>query len=66
MKAWKQLPNKPDVLVVDGHGIAHPRRMGIATHFGVLTGQTTLGSAKTILCGKFDEPASERGSFSPS
>jgi len=65
MKAWEQLPGKPDVLVVDGHGIAHPRRMGIAAHFGALTGQTTLGCAKTILCGKFEEPNPERGSFSP-
>lgn len=65
MKAWEQLPQKSDVLVVDGHGIAHPRRMGIAAHFGALTGQTTLGSAKTILCGKFEEPDIDRGSFSP-
>ncbi|HEY8954873.1 endonuclease V, partial [Chitinophaga sp.] len=34
LDAWAQLPLKPDILVVDGHGIAHPRRMGIASHFG--------------------------------
>ena len=43
VKVWEQIPVKPSVLVVDGHGIAHPRRMGIAAHFGTLTGQTTMG-----------------------
>ncbi|MBA3680904.1 MAG: deoxyribonuclease V [Bacteroidetes bacterium] len=64
VSAWEQMFKKPNVLVVDGHGIAHPRRMGIATHFGVLTGQATMGCAKNILCGKFEEPALHRGSFS--
>lgn len=65
MKAWQALPEKPDVLVVDGHGIAHPRRLGIATHFGVLTGQRSMGSAKKILCGKYEEPQLEKHAFSP-
>jgi deoxyribonuclease V len=65
MKAWEQLSVKPDVLVVDGHGIAHPRRVGIAAHFGALTGQCTMGCAKKILCGKFDEPDIEKSGFSP-
>jgi len=56
---------KPDLLVVDGHGIAHPRRMGIAAHFGTLTKQPSMGCAKKRLFGKFEEPASEYGSFSP-
>src|SRR5690349_17453853 len=43
--AWNNLPVKPDVLVVDGHGIAHPRRMGIAAHFGTLTAQPSIGCA---------------------
>jgi deoxyribonuclease V len=62
---WEQMTVKPDVLVVDGHGIAHPRRMGIAAHFGSLTGQTSMGCAKKILCGKFEEPAMEKDSASP-
>jgi deoxyribonuclease V len=37
LRAWQQLTDRPDVLVVDGHGITHPRRMGIASHFGALT-----------------------------
>lgn len=65
VKAWEQLPAKPDVLVVDGHGIAHPRRMGIAAHFGTLTGQTSMGCAKNILFGKYEEPATEFGASSP-
>lgn len=62
--AWEQLPVKPSVLVVDGHGIAHPRRMGIAAHFGALTGQVSMGCAKKILFGKFEEPAATQGSYS--
>lgn len=60
-KAWELLPQKPDVLIADGHGIAHPRRMGIATHFGVLTGQTTIGCAKKKLWGKYELPPDEKG-----
>jgi len=63
LEAWNQLPQKPDVLVVDGHGIAHPRRMGIASHFGVLTGQPTIGCAKKILFGKYESPPDERGAY---
>lgn len=62
IKVWEQLSIKPDVLVVDGHGIAHPRRLGIAAHFGAVTQQVSMGCAKNILCGKFIEPAIERGS----
>lgn len=65
LSAWEILQKKPDVLVVDGHGIAHPRRMGIATHFGVVSGQATLGCAKKMLFGDWTEPAPEKGSFAP-
>lgn len=64
VKAWEMLEQKPDVLVVDGHGIAHPRRMGIASHFGAHTGQVSMGCAKKILCGNFEEPGNETGNFS--
>lgn len=64
-RAWEQMPAKPDLLVVDGHGIAHPRRMGIAAHFGAATGQASMGCAKKILTGKFEEPALEQGAFTP-
>ncbi len=65
VQAWDQMPLKPDVLVVDGHGIAHPRRMGIASHFGVVTGQASMGCAKKLLCGSFEEPLPDRGAYSP-
>lgn len=65
VKVWEQMQQKPDVLVVDGHGIAHPRRMGIATHFGVVTGQPSMGCAKNILCGKYEEPAPDKGAYTP-
>jgi deoxyribonuclease V len=61
-KAWEQMERKPDMLVVDGHGIAHPRRMGIAAHFGTLTGQPSIGCAKKLLAGTFAPPAMEQGS----
>ncbi|MBB4078460.1 deoxyribonuclease V [Lewinella aquimaris] len=65
LRAWEKLEQKPDVVMVDGHGIAHPRRMGIATHFGLVTGVPTLGCAKKILTGKYREPGTERGEASP-
>jgi deoxyribonuclease V len=56
MKAWDLIPQKPEVLIVDGHGIAHPRRMGIAAHFGTLAEHATIGCAKKLLFGKYNEP----------
>jgi deoxyribonuclease V len=58
VEAWDALSIKPDVLMLDGHGIAHPRRMGIATHFGVLQNIPTVGCAKSRLTGTFEEPDS--------
>lgn len=65
LEAWKQLKTKPDVVMVDGHGIAHPRKMGIATHFGLVTNTPTLGCAKKVLAGQFEAPGLEKGNFSP-
>ena len=60
--ALRLLPHQPDLLMVDGHGIAHPRRLGIAAHLGVLTGLPSIGVAKSRLVGRHDEPGAERGS----
>ena len=62
-KAWDALTTKPDVLVLDGHGIAHPRRMGIATHFGLVMQTPTIGCAKSVLTGKYTEPPIEAGTY---
>jgi len=62
-KAWRQLEIKPDVTVLDGHGIAHPRRMGIATHFGIEIDQPTIGCAKNILVGTHDNLPPRKGAF---
>jgi len=51
LKVWDLILVKPDVVVLDGNGILHPRRMGVASHFGVLTHQPTIGCAKSILYG---------------
>jgi len=61
IKAWNQLKQKPDVLLLDGHGIAHPRRMGIATHFGIEVDHPTIGCAKNVLTGSYGELGIEKG-----
>lgn len=52
LKALDCLPQKPDLLMVDGQGVAHPRRLGIAAHLGVVTNLPAIGVGKSRLCGK--------------
>jgi deoxyribonuclease V len=64
LEALAKLTPAPDLLIVDGHGIAHPRRFGLACHIGLLADIPSIGCAKTRLLGAYDEPGPERGSFS--
>ncbi|HOU12021.1 MAG TPA: deoxyribonuclease V [Anaerolineae bacterium] len=59
----EKLATVPDLLIFDGHGIAHPRRLGIASHVGLLLDIPSIGCAKKRLVGQYDEPGRERGSF---
>jgi deoxyribonuclease V len=64
LAAWKKLSRKPDVVLFDGHGIAHPRRLGIASHIGVLLDVRSVGVAKRRLVGEHAEPGPLRGDWS--
>ncbi|KAF2957501.1 endonuclease V [Thermotoga sp. Ku-13t] len=63
LKAWQQLKVPPDVVMFDGQGIAHPRRLGIASHMGLLIDLPTVGVAKSHLYGSFIEPPNVQGSY---
>ena len=60
--AAKKLKNVPDVFMIDGQGIAHPRRLGLAAHLGLFFDKPAIGCAKSRLTGQFDEPLQEKGS----
>jgi len=64
LAAVEKLISEPDVFIIDGQGIAHPRRFGIASHLGLLFDKPTIGCAKSLLVGTFDEPATEKGAYS--
>lgn len=65
LEAWERLTVRPDVLILDGQGIAHPRRFGIGSHVGLLLHLPTIGCAKTLLVGKYEEPLEQAGNWSP-
>jgi len=62
LDALDRLDRKPDLLIFDGQGIAHPCRLGIASHIGLLSDLPSIGCAKSRLCGQYQEPDVERGS----
>lgn len=65
LQAMAGLPHEPDLVFVDGHGIAHPRGLGIAAHLGVVSGLPTIGVAKKILTGSHEPLQEQRGARVP-
>jgi deoxyribonuclease V len=65
LAALDALPCPPGLVVCDGYGLAHPRRFGLASHLGVLTGLPTIGVAKNPFTFTYDDPGPERGASSP-
>jgi deoxyribonuclease V len=65
LAALRKLTVLPDLMLCDGHGLAHPRRFGLACHLGVLTGLPTAGVGKTKLIGTHPQPGPNRGDFAP-
>ena len=63
LEAWSKLKTEPDAVMFDGQGIAHPRRVGIASHVGLLINRPTLGCAKSVLVGKYEEPPPTRAEW---
>jgi len=61
VEVWKRLNRRPEVLLVDGQGISHPRGLGIAAHLGLLLDVPTIGVAKSRLVGEGEAPAPEAG-----
>lgn len=55
----------PDLLMIDGQGIAHPRRLGLAAHVGLLADLPAIGAAKSRLIGRYEEPGADKGAWTP-
>jgi deoxyribonuclease V len=65
LSAWEKLSARPQLLLCDGHGFAHPRRFGIASHLGVLLDLPSVGCAKSRLVGECAKPGDQKGEWTP-
>ena len=65
VEAIRNLSERPDIILLDGQGIAHPRGIGLASHIGVVLDIPSIGCAKSRLVGEYREPGAVRGSWSP-
>ncbi len=64
LEAFSRLTHTPDIAMFDGQGIAHPRRLGLASHLGIVLDIPSVGCAKSRLIGDYEEPDKERGHWS--
>jgi deoxyribonuclease V len=65
LEAVGKLNRQPDLFMIDGQGVAHPRRLGLAAHLGLFFDRPTIGCAKSRLIGTYEEPGPEKGAYSP-
>ena len=63
LTAFDRLKTEPDLVIVDGQGIAHPRRFGLASHLGLILDKPTIGCAKSRLHGRYEEPDQKHGAY---
>lgn len=65
LEAFERLRTEPDVLLFDAHGYSHPRRFGLACHLSVVLDRPGIGVAKSLLLGRYEEPADRVGAWTP-
>ncbi len=65
LQAFRKIRTVPDVVIFDGQGIAHPRRIGLASHVGLWLDLPSVGCAKSVLVGEYEEPEHEKGAATP-
>jgi len=63
LEAVERLTGQPDLFMIDGQGVAHPRRLGLAAHLGLFLDKPTVGCAKSRLIGTYEEPGPEKGAY---